>query len=84
MEQGEIIMEYIKLTAQFNNIKMSIEDFELKQEYFEMIERLYNCKINQEEFKQNYELGKEQGMKNYYFSLKHNAREAMPMFTIEL
>ena len=49
-----------------------------------MIERLYNCKINQEEFKQNYELGKEQGMKNYYFSLKHNAREAMPMFTIEL
>ena len=30
MEQGEIIMEYIKLTAQFNNIKMSIEDFELK------------------------------------------------------
>jgi hypothetical protein len=49
-----------------------------------MIERLFNCKINQDEFKEQFELGKEQGMKKYYFSLKHNTREVMPMFTIEL
>jgi hypothetical protein len=30
MEQGVIIMEYIKLTAQYNNVKINIEDFELK------------------------------------------------------
>ena len=77
-------MEYIKLTAQHNNVNINIEDFELKQEYFEMIERLFNCKINQEEFKEQFELGKEQGMKKYQFSLKHKIGELMPMFTIEL